>query len=118
MNKCLLLIFSSLFYTLNLCATKLLNENYLSKYRNLGGDIIIKSSSVDSYDDNVAITFEIEAPVSGEYYINFWMFPAYDKNGEYISYDISINEKLIDAKLIPSQSDWHSATLVDNKKYI
>ena len=102
--------------SMQLFAQSITEVDYYSKNPNLGGDAVIKKSTKEIDGDNAIISFEVEVPIAGEYYANFWMFPTTLKDGSLANYAVSVNSCTLKDKIVPTVGDWHDATLSGNRK--
>lgn len=104
-----------------ICSTQIVSQtivetDYYLNNPDLGGAAVIKKNEVIIDGDNAIISFEVEVPVAGEYYANFWMFPTRLKDGSYYNYAVSVNGSILRDKIIPTIGDWHDITLSGNRK--
>jgi len=112
MKKNLLTAIALLFLSFNsLLSQQIVETKYFSNHKELGGDVVLLKSTQKVEDQKSIVSFEIEAPRSGGYYISFWLCPAKLNNGTFASYDVSVNGKNINGKIIPTRGDWHSISL-------
>lgn len=95
---------------------KLVETDYYLSNPELGGDAIIKKSTKELVGDEARITFEVEVQSSGDYYASFWIFPTRLKDGTYATYDILVNDVLLDEIIKPKHGGWQKASLNNNKK--
>lgn len=105
--------FLKLFFLVLLCAitnsTSSQSLSYLKFYSNnptLGGECIIKKSSIAIDDSVTSITFDVNVEESGMYYASFWILPSQKKDGTFNSYDVAINDENVSSALIPDKGDW------------
>lgn len=101
---------------MQMVAQTIAEVNYYLNNPDLGGDALIKKSTQKADGDNAITSFEVEVPVAGEYYANFWMFPTKLKDGTLANYAVSVNGSILKDKIVPTIGDWHDATLSGNRK--
>lgn len=111
----------SLFACALICCVQMVSQtiaevNYFSNNSDLGGDVVIKKNEIIIEGNNAIISFEVEVPVAGEYYANFWMFPTRLKDGSYYNYSVSVNGCILRDRIEPTIGDWHDITLSGNRK--
>nr|MCR4769866.1 hypothetical protein [Bacteroidaceae bacterium] len=95
---------------------KIIKSSYYSNHPELGGEVIIKQSTTEIVNDKSIISFEVEAPNSGDYYLSFWILPVKLNDGTYVNYDVSVNGNMQRDKIIPQRGDWQSITLSSKNK--
>lgn len=100
----------------NSFSQKLVETNYFSANPKLGGEVMINKSTKEVVGEFAKISFEVNAPTAGEYNVYFWMFPTKLKNGNYSEYQVEVNGKKLDDKIIPTIGDWQSITLSSKSK--
>lgn len=116
MKKLIFIILALCSVTTQCFSQKIIKSSYYSNHPELGGEVIIKQSTTEIVNDKSIISFEVEAPNSGDYYLSFWMLPVKLNDGTYVSYDVSVNGKGQTDKIIPSRGDWQSITLSSKNK--
>ena len=116
MKKICNLLACALICSMQMVAQTIAEVNYYLNNPDLGGDAVIKKSIQKADGDNAITSFEVEVPVAGEYYANFWMFPTKLKDGTLANYAVSVNGSILKDKIVPTIGDWHDATLLGNRK--
>lgn len=116
MNKNVFLFVCALMCSLQMLAQTITKESYYSNNPNLGGEAIIKKSTINVDGDNAIVSFEVDVPATGEYYVNFWMFPTKLKDGSLADYAVSVNGNILKDKIVPTKGDWHDATLLEHRR--
>lgn len=82
---------------------------------NSGEIALINKSIMEVTDSGSNVTFVVDIPVEGEYYIHFWICPTRLKDGSFIRYDVVVNGENLRWGLSPAIGDWHSESVLDNK---
>lgn len=90
---------------------KIVETSYYVNHPDLGGDVVINSSTTEMDGDNNVVSFEVEASVAGEYYLSFWMCPSKLEDGTYAKYAVSVNGNILSDGLCPKIGDWQSVSL-------
>lgn len=116
MKKICNLLSCALICSMQMVSQTIAEVNYYLNNPDLGGDAVIKKATKEVNGDNAIISFEVEAPIAGEYYANFWMFPTKLKDGSYCNYAVSVNGNILKDKIAPTIGDWHDAVLFGNRK--
>jgi hypothetical protein len=112
MKKALLIVFGLFFL---ICSSsfsqQMVETKYFSSHNELGGEAIILKS-MRRVDGIKAITsFEIEVSQAGRYYISFWLCPPKLNDGTYANYNVTVNDKVVAGKIMPTKGDWQSISL-------
>lgn len=94
---------------------EIVETKYFSSNKELGGEVTLLKSFHRVDGTKTMTSFEIEAPRSGRYYISFWLCPPRHNDGTYASYDVSVNDKVISGRIIPTHGDWQSISLSDGE---
>ena len=94
---------------------EIVETKYFSSNKELGGEVTLLKSFHRVDGTKTMTSFEIEAPRSGRYYISFWLCPPRLNDGTYASYDVSVNDKVISGRIIPTRGDWQSISLSDGE---
>lgn len=94
---------------------EIVETKYFSSNKELGGEVTLLKSFHRVDGIKTMTSFEIEAPRSGRYYISFWLCPPRHNDGTYASYDVSVNDKVISGRIIPTHGDWQSISLSDGE---
>ena len=116
MKKLIFIILALCSVTIQCFSQKIIKSSYYSNHPELGGEVIIKQSTTEIVNDKSIISFEVEAPNSGDYYLSFWMLPVKLNDGTYVNYDVSVNGNMQRDKIIPQRGDWQSITLSSKNK--
>ena len=116
MKKIIYLFVCAMIGSMQLFAQSITEVGYYSNNPNLGGDAVIKKSTQEVNGNNAIVSFEVEVPVAGEYYANFWMFPTKLKDGSFANYTVLVNGVLLEDKIVPAIGDWHGIALSGNGK--
>jgi len=104
-----------LFFVTSLQAQNSIEKAFIKEKATLGGDVLIKSTQNLVVNDESFTNFLVEAPSSGEYYINFWMIPAQYGEKEFSTYKVYVNNMQA-GKILPVKGNWQTIGLADNKK--
>ncbi|MDR2407227.1 MAG: T9SS type A sorting domain-containing protein [Bacteroidales bacterium] len=96
-------------------AQKIVETGFFKNNPELGGDVVINSSTQEVLGGRSYTTFEIEAPSAGNYYLNAWLMPAKLANGNYSRYDVLVNGVRISGKIAPDSDGWQSIGLSTGK---
>ena len=96
-------------------AQKIEKVNYYNNNPELGGDVIITSSTNEIIEDDSYTSFEIEVESAGEYYLNFWLLPAEYENGSLYTYEVLVNGNNA-GTIVPAKGNWQSIGLSNNGK--
>lgn len=99
---------------INAIASNIEKTTYFENNLTLGGDVKILSSKKFFIGEKSYTQFDVNAPHSGKYFINFWMLPSKSQDGSFCSYQVEVNSVTQSAKISPSKSDWQSVTLDSN----
>lgn len=116
MRKTIFLLVCALTCNIQMFSQTIAKVDYFLNNPELGGDAIIKKSTNEVVGNNAIISFEVEVPVAGEYYANFWMFPAKLRDGSFARYSVSVNGNILADKIIPTVGDWQDITLSERKR--
>lgn len=81
-------------------------SKFYSENPKLGGDCLIKTSTISVEDSVTTITFNVNVDESGMYYASFWMLPSQKGDGTFNSYDVSINNENFSSALVADKEDW------------
>ncbi len=109
-----LLIFLSFISFINVIASNIEKTTYFENNLTLGGDVKILSSKKFVIGEKSYTQFDVDAPNSGKYFINFWMLPSKSQDGSFCSYQVEVNSVPQSTKITPFKSDWQSITLDSN----
>jgi len=90
-------------------------KEYFEKHTDLGGDVLLKKKHNEVNGDRAFTSFDIEVPVSGQYYVYFWLCPAELADGSFSEYDVFENETFI-GKIKPTEGDWQAISIENSKK--
>jgi len=90
-------------------------KQYFENNPELGGDVVIKSSSFKAEKDEISKIFEIENLGEGAYYMDAWIMAPLTKEG-YPEYKVAVNGALSEFTFKPQINDWQSLALTDAKK--
>ena len=109
------LLFCFCLFSASLCFAQSIEKKNLVVNPELGGDVKIKSSSIEIVGDEIIKTFELESFENGFYYLDAWI--NIPKIGErFVDYKISINRELSDFSFKPEISNWQSLALTNSNK--
>jgi len=61
--------------------TQAMDKRYFEKSQEVGGDVLIKSSSVKVENGEICKIFEIECPEAGAYYMDAWIVTPFTPEG-------------------------------------
>lgn len=103
-------------YSIQSFSQSIVETDYYASHTDLGGDVVINKSTKEVEGNKAIVSFEIEAPTAGEYYVSFWLFPTKLSDGTFAHYDVSANGNLITDKIIPIHGDWQAITLSQGGK--
>ncbi|MBQ8593696.1 MAG: hypothetical protein IJ467_05310 [Bacteroidaceae bacterium] len=78
-----------------------------------GGDATIIGLYQTTSESESYMTFHVEVPSDGDYYMSFWLLPAKYANGEYSSYRVLVNDTEV-GNVVTSKGNWQNAGLVGN----
>ena len=92
-----------------------MEKRFFENNPEMGGDVVIKSSSVKIEKNEISKTFEIESPEEGAYYLDAWIMAPFTKEG-YPEYKVAVNGILSEFTFKPQINDWQSLALTDAKK--
>ncbi|MCD7974039.1 MAG: T9SS type A sorting domain-containing protein [Candidatus Azobacteroides sp.] len=106
-NLVVISLLVALFATLGM-SNDIVEKNLFQEHKGLGGEIEIFSSRLHSEGEDNYLTFEIEAPATGEYYASSWMLGGQDATGKFTSYDLLINNLPVSLKAQATKSTWHN----------
>ncbi|MDR0537489.1 MAG: hypothetical protein LBH04_05550 [Tannerellaceae bacterium] len=81
----------------------------------LGGDVVIKSATVQINGNDISKTFEIESSTDGSYYLDAWIMVPITQDG-YPEYKIGVNGIISTSTLKPQTDNWQSLALTDINK--
>lgn len=87
-------------------ALMLSNESILDSQKS----VVIKKSSTKIVKDKSLTSFFVDAEQAGEYYLSCWMLGGEYSDGNFSSFDVSVNEKNI-GKMIATKSNWQSVRI-------
>lgn len=96
-------------------AQKIVETQYFKNNPDLGGDIVINSSTKEAIGDKTYIKFEINASQTGSYNFNAWLMATKLSDGSYSSYDVLVNGSNIEGRIVPTRGDWQSIGLTKGK---
>lgn len=96
-------------------AQKIEKVNYYNNNPELGGEVIITSSTNEIIENDSYTSFEIEVESAGEYYLNFWLLPAEYEDGSLYAYEVQVNGYNAGA-IVPAKGNWQSIGLSNNGK--
>ena len=114
-TKCYFMTVYFLMLSLFSFTQEIAEKQFFDKNKDLGGDVIIKKSSVKIDGDITYRIFQIESPEEGNYYFNAWLMAAKSNNGSFIDYDIEINGTKVNGKFKPEKSNWQNIELKDTE---
>jgi hypothetical protein len=107
----------SLFVYTSVFSQDLIEKRHFENHPELGGDVLIKSSSVKVEKDEIFKTFEIESSEEGAYYMDAWIVAPFTKEG-YPEYKVAINDVLSEFTFKPQRDGWQSLPLTNVKKSV
>lgn len=110
-----LIIFSLSFFVCLSGFAQDIEKRYFENNPELGGDVIIKSSSFNEEKGEISKTFEIESSQDGAYYLDAWILAPIE-NGNYPEYTVAVNGIRSKLSLKPQTDGWHSLALTDARK--
>ncbi|MCL1932573.1 MAG: hypothetical protein FWF53_01990 [Candidatus Azobacteroides sp.] len=113
--KNLIIFILSFFAYLSGFAQDMTEKRFFEDNPKLGGDVVIKSSSVKVENDEIHKIFEIESLGEGAYYMDAWIAAPFTKDG-YPEYQVAVNGVLTGFTFKPQTDGWHSLALTDAKK--
>jgi len=113
--KYLFTFISSFLVCLSVFSQQMMEKRYYENSPPLGGDVVIKSSSVKVEKDDISKTFEIECSNEGAYYMDAWIMAPFTKEG-YLEFKVAVNGVLSEFSFKPQTDGWHSLALTDAKK--
>ena len=90
-------------------------KEYFEKHTDLGGDVLLKKKHNEVNGDRAFTSFDIEVPVSGQYYVYFWLCPAELAGGTFSEYDVFENDSFI-GRIKPTEGDWQAISIENSKK--
>lgn len=111
MKKSFLFLVCILYGCIQSFSQKIVETNYYINHPDLGGDVIINSSTTETDGENNLVSFEVVASSEGEYYLSFWMCPSKLEDGTYAKYAVSVNGDILSDELCPIFGDWQSISL-------
>ncbi len=94
---------------------KIVETQYFENNPNLGGDVVITSSTKEVIGDKTYTKFEFNAPRAGSYNFNAWLMATQLSNGLYSSYDVLVNGSKITGRIAPVRGDWQAIGLTTGK---
>lgn len=94
----------------------IVETDYYANHPDLGGDVVINKSTKEIDGNKAIVSFEVEAPITGEYHVRFWLFPTKLSDGTFANYEVSANGNLLTDKIIPVQGDWQAIALSQGRK--
>lgn len=95
---------------------KIVETDYFSANPELGGEVVIQKSTTEVKGQTSIVSFEVEAPSSGEYYLNFWLMPTKLSDGSYAKYAVAVNGEELSGRISPTSGDWQSISLANREK--
>lgn len=114
-TKCSFLVsFFALFLSYFGISQEIIEKNYFDSNKKIGGDINLKSSIVTVEGSKTYKIFEFESPDYGEYFMNAWLSGCETdgfKSGEYLEYNVSVNDTKLEVQVKPKKSGWHNESL-------
>lgn len=115
-NLRLSLVLGLLFLSCSLAdAQKIVETSFFKNNPELGGDVVINSSTQEVLGGRSYTTFEVDAPSAGSYYLNAWLMPVQLADGNYSRYDVLVNGVRISGKIAPASDGWQSIGLSTGK---
>ena len=110
-----LVVFVSVFFVCLSGFAQIIEKRYFEENPELGGDVLIKSSSFNVENDEIHKTFEVESFDDGAYYLDAWIIAPFTDEG-YSEYKVAVNGILSGFTLKPRTDGWHSLAMTDVKK--
>ncbi len=92
--------------TTSVSSQTLTNTKFYQNNPSLGGECLIKKSTVSTKDGISSTTFDVCVDKSGSYYASFWMLPAQKEDGTCTSYGVCVNNERIPDALKSTAGDW------------
>lgn len=89
---------------------KIVETAHFKSNPDLGGDVVINSSTKEATGDQSLTTFEIEAKAGGSYALSLWASPVLYPDGNYSSFDVYVNGKKITGQVKFSRGNWQAVT--------
>lgn len=84
-------IAASFFSILAYSQEKIVETKYFKSNPDLGGDVVIYSSTKEVTGDEFRTIFEFEAKTGGSYALGLWTSPILYPGGNYSSFDVYVN---------------------------
>jgi hypothetical protein len=90
---------------------KIVETKYFKNNPDLGGDVVINSSTKEVTGDKSFTTFEIEAKASGSYALSLWASPVLYPNGKYSVFDVYVNGTKTPGQIKFTKGNWQTIAL-------
>lgn len=80
----------------------------------LGGEATLIKIENEVSSNESYTNFELSVPVSGNYYVNFWLLPTQLANGSYSTFKVLVNG-IYAGQIIPVKGNWQTIGLSDHR---
>lgn len=117
-TKSFILLVYFQYIVFNSISQEVVEKSYFDTKNELGGDVVIKKSTIKVEGSVSYKIFEIESSDNGNYYLNAWLMGGELDNfgsGKFLEYDVTINHEKQADKLKPLKSNWHNVSFSDSK---
>lgn len=89
---------------------------FYEKNPHLGGDVVIKSVEIKTYEDErVGKIFEVESPSNGMFYLDAWLTAPFSEEG-FPEYNVLVNDVVLASTLKPQTDSWIGVPLTNKEK--
>ena len=89
---------------------KIVETKYFKSNPDLGGDVVIYSSTKEVTGDESRTIFEFEAKTSGSYALSLWASPVLYPGGNYSSFDVYVNGTKTAEQVKFTKGNWQAVT--------
>ena len=90
---------------------KIVETAYFKSNPDLGGDVVINSSTKEVSGDKSCTTFEIAAKAGGSYALSLWASPVLYPDGNYSSFDVYVNGIKTSGQIKFTKGNWQAVAL-------
>lgn len=115
MKRFYLFFVCALSICIQMFSQEIVETSYYKSHPDLGGDVVISSSTKAFTNKSTSISFSVIAKTDGDFYTNFWLIPTAKPNGEFFQYKVKVNGFYVGA-IKPKVGGWQSISLENNHK--
>jgi hypothetical protein len=87
---------------------KIVETKYFKIHPDLGGDVVINSSTKEATGGKSCTTFEIEANEGGSYALSLWASPVLYPGGNYSAFDVYVNGTKTSEQIKFTKGNWQA----------